>query len=239
MSDGRPTAPPRPMGPGGPGGGGPGRGGPGAHALVMPAEKSKDLRGTLKRLVRMLRPERARIIFVLVLAVVSVSFAVLGPRILGNATNILFEGVVSKQLPAGVTQQQAVAGLKARGQSTLGEMLSSMHLNPGHGVDFAALGRILLLLVGIYLVSALFGWGQQFIMAGVAQRTMFRLRRSVDEKLARLPLRYFDDHARGDVLSRMTNDIDNISTTLQQSLTQIITSVFTIIGVLIMMLTIS
>ena len=239
MSDGRPTAPPRPMGPGGPGGGGPGRGGPGAHALVMPAEKSKDLRGTLKRLVRMLRPERARIIFVLVLAVVSVSFAVLGPRILGNATNILFEGVVSKQLPAGVTQQQAVAGLKARGQSTLAEMLSSMHLNPGHGVDFAALGRILLLLVGIYLVSALFGWGQQFIMAGVAQRTMFRLRRSVDEKLARLPLRYFDDHARGDVLSRMTNDIDNISTTLQQNLTQIITAVLTIVGVLIMMLTIS
>jgi len=239
MSDGRPTAPPRRMGPGGPGGGGPGRGGPGAHALVMPAEKSTDLRGTLKRLVRMLRPERARIILVLVLAVVSVSFAVLGPRILGNATNILFEGVVSKQLPAGVTQQQAVAGLKARGQSTLAEMLSSMHLNPGHGVDFAALGRILLLLVSIYLVSALFGWGQQFIMAGVAQRTMFRLRRSVDEKLARLPLRYFDDHARGDVLSRMTNDIDNISTTLQQNLTQIITAVLTIVGVLIMMLTIS
>jgi ATP-binding cassette subfamily B protein len=118
-------------------------------------------------------------------------------------------------------------------------MLSAMHLNPGHGVDFGAVGRTLLLLVGIYLVSALFAWGQQFIMAGVAQRTMFRLRRSVDEKLSRLPLRYFDDHARGDVLSRMTNDIDNISTTLQQNLTQIITAVLTIVGVLIMMLTIS
>ncbi len=239
MSGGRPPVPPRRVGPGGPGGGGPGRGGPGAHALVMPAEKSKDLRGTLKRLVRMLGPERARIFLVMTLAVVSVTLAVLGPRILGHATNILFQGVVSKKLPAGVTQQQAVAALKASGHSTEAKMLSVMHLNPGHGVDFEAVGRTLLLLVGIYLVSALFAWGQQFIMAGVAQRTIFRLRQGVDEKLSRLPLRYFDDHARGDVLSRMTNDIDNISTTLQQNLTQIITSVLTIVGVLIMMLTIS
>ena len=223
----------------GPGPGGPGRGGPGAHALVMPAERSKDFRGTLKRLVRLLRPERALIVLVLVLAVVSVTFAVLGPRILGHATNILFQGVVSKKLPAGVTQQQAVAALKAHGHSTEAQMISAMHLHPGHGVDFAAVGRTLLLLVGIYLVSALFAWGQQFIMAGVAQRTMYRLRRSVDEKLARLPLRYFDDHSHGDVLSRMTNDIDNIATTLQQNLTQIITAVLTIVGVLIMMLTIS
>jgi ATP-binding cassette subfamily B multidrug efflux pump len=239
VSGPRPPVPPRRMGPGGPGGGGPGRGGPGAHALVMPAEKSKDFRGTLKRLVRMLRPERARIYLVMALAVVSVTLAVLGPRILGHATNILFQGVVSKKLPAGWTQAHAVAALKASGHSTEAKMLSAMHLNPGHGVDFGAIGRTLLLLVGIYLVSALFAWGQQFIMAGVAQRTMFRLRRSVDEKLSRLPLRYFDDHARGDVLSRMTNDIDNISTTLQQNLTQIISSVLTIVGVLIMMLTIS
>ncbi len=228
-----PRPPARPRGPGGPGGGGP------AHALARPTERSKDFRGTLKRLVGMLRPERARIAIVLVLAVVSVTFAVLGPKILGNAMNILFEGLVSKKLPAGVTQQQVVAGLQAKGQSTLAEMLSAMHLNPGHGVDFAAVGRTLLVLVAIYVVSALFSWGQQYIMAGAAQRTMFRLRRSVDLKLARLPLKYFDDHPRGDVLSRMTNDIDNISSTLQQSLTQIITSVFTIIGVLIMMLTIS
>jgi ATP-binding cassette subfamily B multidrug efflux pump len=217
---------------------GPGGGGP-AGALARPTEKAKNFRGTLKRIVGMLRPERARIIVVLLLAVVSVTFAVLGPKILGNAVNILYEGVVSKKLPAGVTQAQAVAGLKAKGESTLAEMLSAMHLHPGHGVDFGAIGRTLLLLVGIYLLSALFGWGQQYIMAGAAQRTMFRLRRDVDLKLARLPLRYFDDHSRGDVLSRMTNDIDNISQSLQQSLTQIITSVLTIIGVLIMMLTIS
>ena len=230
----RNNEPPRPPArPRGPGGGGP------AGALARPTEKAKDFRGTLKRIVGMLRPERTRIILVLILAIISVTLAVLGPKILGNATNILFEGVVSKQLPAGITQAQAVAGLKAKGESTLTEMLSAMHLNPGHGVDFTALWHTLLLLVGIYLVSALFAWGQQYMMAGAAQRTMFRLRRDVDLKLARLPLRYFDDHSRGDVLSRMTNDIDNISQSLQQSLTQIITSVLTIVGVLIMMLTIS
>jgi len=217
---------------------GPGGGGP-AGALARPTEKAKDFRGTLKRIVGMLRPERARIIVVLILAIISVTLAVLGPKIMGNAVNILYEGVASKKLPAGVTQAQAIAGLKAKGESTLAKMLSAMHLNPGHGVDFAAIERTLLLLVGIYLVSALFAWGQQYIMAGAAQRTMFRLRRDVDLKLARLPLRYFDDHSHGDVLSRMTNDIDNISQSLQQSLTQIITSALTIIGVLIMMLTIS
>ena len=217
---------------------GPGGGGP-AGALARPTEKAKDFRGTLKRIVGMLRPERARIIVVLILAIISVTLAVLGPKIMGNAVNILYEGVASKKLPAGVTQAQAIAGLKAKGESTLAKMLSAMHLNPGHGGDFAAIERTLLLLVGIYLVSALFAWGQQYIMAGAAQRTMFRLRRDVDLKLARLPLRYFDDHSHGDVLSRMTNDIDNISQSLQQSLTQIITSALTIIGVLIMMLTIS
>ena len=118
-------------------------------------------------------------------------------------------------------------------------MLSAMHLHPGHGVDFGALERILLTLVAIYLASAVFGWLQQYIMAGVAQRTVYRLRQRVDEKLARLPLKYFDEHARGDVLSRVTNDIDNISQSLQQSLTQLISAALTIVGVLIMMLTIS
>src|SRR5450756_2324727 len=114
-----------------------------------------------------------------------------------------------------------------------------MTLRPGHGVDFAALARTLLLLVAVYLLSAAFAWLQQYIMAGVAQRAVYRLRQAADEKLARLPLRYFDDHPRGDVLSRVTNDIDNISQSLQQSLTQLITALLTIVGVLIMMLSIS
>jgi ATP-binding cassette subfamily B multidrug efflux pump len=231
----------RPAGAGGPprGPGGPGPGGPGGHALVMPTAKAKDFQGTMRRLAGRLKHERLRIALVVVLAVISVTFAVLGPKILGTATNILFEGVVSKQIPAGVTQAQAVAGLRAKGETRMADMLSSMTLHPGQGVDFAALGRTLLLLVAIYVVSALFAWMQGYIMAGVTQRTMYRLRQDADEKLARLPLRYFDDHPRGDVLSRMTNDIDNISQSLQQSLTQMITAALTIVGVLIMMLSIS
>ena len=229
------AAPPRPPR----GAGGPGPGGPGAHALVMPTAKAKDFRGALRRLAGLLKAERALLIIVVLLAVVSVAFAVVGPKILGHATNIIFDGVVSKQIPAGGTKAQAIASLRAKGQDRIADMLSSMTLHPGHGVDFNALARMLLLLVGVYVLSALFAWLQAYLMAGVAQRTIYRLRRLADEKLARLPLKYFDDHPRGDVLSRMTNDIDNISQSLQQSLTQIITSTLTIVGVLIMMLTIS
>jgi ATP-binding cassette, subfamily B, multidrug efflux pump len=232
------TGPNAPAGPGrfrprGPGGGPPG------HALVMPAEKARDFRGTMKRLIRTMRPERLKVGIVIVLAVISVTFAVIGPRILGHATDILFNGVVSQMLPPGVTQQQAIAGLRAKGEDQIADMLSSMHLDPGHGVDFTALARTLLLLVGIYALSALFGWLQQYLMAGVAQRTVFRLREAADQKLGRLPLRYFDDHPRGDVLSRVTNDLDNVAQSLQQTMTQLITAVLTIIGVLIMMLSIS
>jgi ATP-binding cassette subfamily B protein len=206
---------------------------------MMPAEKPKDFKGAFRRLIAMLKPEHARISLVLVLGIISVAFAVLGPKILGNATNVLFEGVISKQLPAGVTQAQAIAGLKAKGEGRIAQMISTLHLHPGHGVDFGAIQRILLTLIAIYIASAVFAWLQQYTMAGVAQRTVYRLRQRVDEKLARLPLKYFDEHARGDVLSRVTNDIDNISQSLQQSLTQLISAALTILGVLIMMLTIS
>ena len=218
---------------------GPQPGGPGVHALTQQTAKAKDFKGTMRRLAGELRPERTLLIMVVLLAVASVAFAVVGPKILGHATNILFEGVVNQQIPAGTTQAQAVAGLRAQGQDRIADMLSSMTLDPGAGIDFNALARTLALLAGVYLVSALFQWMQSYLMAGIAQRAIYRLRRRADEKLARLPLKYFDDHPRGDVLSRMTNDIDNISQSLQQSMTQIITSTLTIIGVLIMMLTIS
>jgi ATP-binding cassette subfamily B protein len=205
----------------------------------LPPEKSKEFGKSFKRLLGRLRPEMPRIIVVLILAVGSVSFAVLGPKILGNATNIIFEGFIGGQLPAGLTQAQAEIGLRAVGQNQLADMLGGMTVVPGVGIDFAALASILIGLVGLYLVSAVFAWGQAYIMAGVTQRTVYRLRTDVDHKLGNLPLKYFDDHSRGDVLSRVTNDIDNIGQTLQQSLTQLITSVLTVFGVLIMMLTIS
>jgi ATP-binding cassette subfamily B protein len=207
--------------------------------MRLPPQKTKDFSGTFRRLIRRLRPEAALVGLVIGLAVVSVTFAVIGPKILGNATNDIFAGLLSKQIPAGVTQDQVVAGLRARGQGQLADMLSSIHLTPGQGVDFNALGQVLLLLVGVYLLSSVFSWLQAWIMAGVTQRTVYRLRRDVDEKLGRLPLRYFDTHPRGDTLSRVTNDIDNIGQTLQQSLTQLITSILTIVGVLILMVTIS
>ena len=227
---GRPVRP----GPGGPGG----HGGPMGFAS-MSAAKSKDFRGSFRRLLGELRPERALVAGVMAFAVVSVLFAVIGPKLLGNATNLIFEGVVGKQLPPGISKDAAVAGLRASGQDTLADMLASMDVVPGQGIDFGALGGILLIMAGIYVASAIFSWAQAYIMAGVTQRTVYRLRRRVDEKLGRLPLAYFDRESRGDILSRVTNDIDNIAQTLQQSLTQLITSLFTVVGVLVMMFWIS
>jgi ATP-binding cassette, subfamily B, multidrug efflux pump len=168
-----------------------------------------------------------------------VTMTVVGPKILGNAVNTIFEGAFSRNMPPGVTQQQIVDGLRQSGQGQLADMLSAMHLTPGKGIDFGALGSVVLLLIGLYVVSSIFAWLQGYIMAGVTQRTVYRLRTDVDTKLGRLPLRYFDSHPRGDLLSRVTNDIDNIGQSLQQSLTQLITSLLTIVGVLILMLTIS
>jgi ATP-binding cassette subfamily B protein len=207
--------------------------------MGMPPAKSKDFRGSFIRLVGRLRPEAPLIGLVFVAAIVSVAFAILGPKILGNATNIIFEGVIGKALPAGATQAQVVDGLRARGENQFADMVAAMHLTPGVGIDFGGLAGILGLLVGLYLLSAVFSWLQAYVMAGVTQRTVYRLRTEVDEKLARLPLRYFDNHPRGDLLSRVTNDIDNIGQTLQQSLTQLITSVLTVVGVLVFMVTIS
>ena len=226
-----------------PGGRGPTGGGRGPMGGMfgggMPAEKSKDFGKSFRRLLGRLRPEAPLVVVVFVLAIGSVAFAVVGPKILGDATNIIFEGAIGAQLPAGTTQAQVEASLRASGQAQQADMLHSMTVTPGVGIDFAALANILLLLVAIYVISSLFAWGQAYIMAGVTQRTVYRLRRDVDEKLGRLPLRYFDDHPRGDILSRVTNDIDNIGQTLQQSLTQLITSLLTVIGVLVMMLSIS
>ncbi|TMC62049.1 MAG: ABC transporter ATP-binding protein, partial [Chloroflexi bacterium] len=207
--------------------------------MGMPPAKPKDFGGSFRRLFGTLRPERPLILGVIVLAVISVFFNVIGPKIMGNAINTIFEGALGKQLSdAGVTQQQAIAGARAAGNNQVADLLSGLHLNPA-GIDFGALGGVLSILVGVYVVSSIFGWIQGWIMAGVTQRTVLKLRTDVDEKLGRLPLRYFDSHPRGDLLSRVTNDIDNIGQSLQQSLTQLMTSLLTIVGVLIMMLLIS
>ena len=214
------------------GGGFMGMGGP-------PAGKSKDMGKTLRRLLGRLRPERGMLVFVAILGAASVAFSVLGPRIIGNATNIIFNGIVGKMLPAGMTKAQAIAVLKADGKGQIAQMLSGMDVKPGRGIDFTALGEVLLVAVGVYIASAIFMWAQGYIMAGIAQRTVFGMRRDVELKLSKLPLKYFDSHSHGDILSRVTNDIDNVATTLQQGLSQLLTSALTIIGVLAMMIWIS
>jgi len=173
------------------------------------------------------------------LASASVVFSVIGPRLIGNATNVIFEGVIGKTLPAGITKDQAVDALRSHGQSQLADMLSGTSVVPGAGVDFTQLAQILLLAGLVYLLAAVLGWLQAYLMAGVAQRTVYGLRREVEAKLARLPLRYFDSHPHGDLLSRVTNDVDNITTTLQQGMSQLLTSFLTVVGVLTMMLWIS
>jgi ATP-binding cassette, subfamily B, multidrug efflux pump len=213
------------------GGGGP-FGGPG-----LPPEKPKDLKASFRRLAGTLRPESPRIVLVIFFAIISVALSVVGPKILGNATDILFNGVVGKDIPAGMTQQQAVDALNAAGNTTQADLLAS--LDPTPGVDFTALASVLIFVAVIYIFSSIFSWFQSYIMAGVTQRTVYRMRMDVDAKLSRLPLSYFDSHPRGDILSRVTNDIDNIGNSLQQTLTQLITALCTIIGVLAMMFWIS
>jgi ATP-binding cassette, subfamily B, multidrug efflux pump len=213
--------------------------GPFGSPLGMPVEKAADVRATTRRVLARLAPERARIVLVVGLAVLSVGFTVAGPKLLGNATNVLFNGVVGARLPAGLTKEQVVAGLRARGDSTQADLVNSLDVVPGQGVDFDQLARALAVVAVVYLLASLFAWAQGYLMAGVTQRVIYRLRADVDRKIGRLPLTYLDQHARGDLLSRVTNDIDNINTTLQQTLTQSITSLITVVGVLAMMLWIS
>ena len=211
----------------------------GGRAAAMPAEKAKDFKGTLKRLIAYLKPQAMPLLLVIIFTVLSVTFTISAPKIIGEATNELFEGIISKQLPAGTTKDQAITELKAQGQDQLAEMISGMDVTPGKGVDFNALLHMLIILLVVYLLAAFFRWLQQYTMAGVAQNTVYRLRRDVDGKLARLPLKYYDNHSHGDILSRVTNDVDNIAHTLQQSITQVVHAIAVVVGVLIMMFSIS
>jgi len=190
--------------------GGPmGRGGP-MGGMGMPVQKAKNFRGTLFRLLGYFAPQKVLLSVVVATAILSTVFNIVGPKILGLATTKLFEGFVAK-----------------------------LYHVPGAHIDFTYIGHVLLILIGLYLISSVFGYIQQYVMAGVAQRTVYIMRKQVEAKLNRLPLKFFDTNSHGDTLSRAVNDLDNISSTLQQNLTQLITSLVTVIGVIVMMLTIS
>lgn len=182
----------------------------GPMGVGMPGERAKDFRGTFRRLLGYLRPRMTQIVLVFIMAALSTVFAIVSPRVLGSATTVLFEGFMAQR-----------AGI------------------PGAGIDFGRIRDILVLLSGLYIVSAFFAYLQQYVMAGVAQETVYELRKEVDAKLTRLPLKYYDQNPHGDTLSRITNDVDNIANTLQQSLTQAITSIVTVIGIVFMMFSIS
>jgi ATP-binding cassette subfamily B multidrug efflux pump len=179
-----------------------------------PVEKPKDFKGTMKKLIAYMKPHRTQLVIVITFAVLSTVFTIVGPKIMGLVTTKLFDGLISK--------------------------FGSIIMNaPMPAIDFIYIGRIIIILVGLYVVSAFFSYIQQYQMAGVSQKIVYDMRRDVDEKFSRLPLKYFDGRTHGEIMSRVTNDIDNVSSTLQQSMTQLITSVCTILGVLVMMLSIS
>ncbi|MDX6307088.1 MAG: ATP-binding cassette, subfamily multidrug efflux pump [Nocardioidaceae bacterium] len=207
--------------------------------LAMPVEKSMNFGPSARRLLRRLRPERGRVMLVALLAVVSVSLSVLGPKILGHATDIIFSGVIGSRLPAGVTAQDAAAQARLSGHGNLADMIEHMNVVPGQGVDFTALGHVLMIVLALYVAASLFSWGQGYLLTGAVQNTVYRLRSDVEDKLNRLPLEYFDRQSRGETLSRVTNDIDNIQTSLQQTMSQLLTSLLTIVGVVAMMFWIS
>ncbi len=198
----------------GPMGRGPMRGGPMGGgpmgAAMMVGEKPKSFRKTMRTFLKYLKPYRISLIIVLLFAIASTAFSILGPKLLGNATTRLFEGVVAK----------------------------AMHV-PGAAIDFGYIANIAIVLLGLYLLSAVFNYIHGYIMSGIAMKVTYDFRKNISEKIKRMPLKYFDTKTHGEVLSYVTNDVDTISTTLTQNLSQIVTSVTTIIGVLVMMLSIS
>ena len=202
-------------------------------------EKPMNFGLSVRRLAGRLRPESLRLTGVLALGVTSVALMVIGPRIMGRATDIIFAGAIGKQLSGRLTLEQVVTAQRAAGHGNVADMLARMRVVPGQGIDFGGLGRVLLLVLALYLASSIFSWLQAYLLNDVVQGTVFQLRAEVEAKLHRLPLRFFDNQPRGEILSRVTNDIDNVSQSLQQTISQLLFGVLTVIGVLLMMFLVS
>ncbi|MET0316506.1 MAG: ABC transporter ATP-binding protein [Rhodococcus fascians] len=206
---------------------------------IVPGTRAKNFKPSLKRMIGLLAPEKMLLSIMLVFAASSVVLSVASPTILGHATNLIFNGVIGGQLEPGQSKAQAVDGLRAQGQDTFADLVNGMDVTPGIGIDFSAVGNVLLFVLALYVVSALLAWAQGYILNIALQRTIRNLRGSVERKIHRLPLKYFDSHTRGELLSRVTNDVDNVSTSLQQTLSQLITGILTVVGILGMMIWIS
>ena len=215
-------------------GGGPGRGPMGGG---MVGQKASTFGPSATRLVRRMQPDRAKAFAVIALAFCGVGLAAFGPKILGRATDLIFGGLIGRSVLANGTKQQAIDGLVAAGNNTRADLLRSMDLTPG--VDFSAVSQVLLLAIGVYAVGAVLTFLQGYFLNDVVQSTVLRMRADIEVKVNRLPLSYFDRQPRGELLSRVTNDIDNISQSLQQTMSQLLTSLLTVVAVLSMMVWIS
>ena len=204
-----------------------------------PPGKAEAFWPSFKRMVGLLGAYRVSLMIVALAAVGTVVLAVAAPKVLGQATNVIFEGVVSTMLPAGTTKAQAVEALRARGMDDFATMLSAMDVVPGAGIDYTRLGRILMVVLGLYVGSSLLNWLEGWLINRITIKALYRLRAQVEDKVHRLPLSYFDTVQRGELLSRLTNDVDNVTNTLQQSLSGALTAILTVVGVLGMMFSIS
>jgi ATP-binding cassette subfamily B protein len=203
------------------------------------AQRSRDFTGSVIRLVKRLGPQRGRALAVVMLGVGGTVVGVVVPRILGHATDLLFNGVIGRKLPAGITKDQAVAAARSRGNNTFADLLSGMNVVPGQGVNFDAVAKTLALALTLYVLAALMIWAQAWLLNVTVQKTLAALRSDVEDKVHRLPLAYFDGRQRGEVLSRLTNDIDNLATSLSMTITQLLAAILTVTTVLVMMLSIS
>ncbi|WP_433791454.1 ABC transporter ATP-binding protein [Actinoplanes sp. CA-252034] len=223
---------------------GPVPGGPPAARMMMaggPPEKLQDFKGSTKRLLALLKPQRAVVGGALVFGAFGVFLSVLGPYLLGHATDVIFGGVIGRMpgFPPGATKDQVIESLRANGQSTQADLLSGVDFTPGQGIDFDRLAQVLGWVALIYVFAWVFGVLQGRLTTRAVQAAVYDLRQQVEDKLGRLPLSYFDQQARGEVLSRATNDTDNIAQTLQQTFAQLVTALLMIVGVLGMMFWIS
>lgn len=225
--------------------------------MAAPAEKPKDFRQTIVRLIAYLRPYWGSLMLVFGLAVGSTVFAIVGPRLLGDVTNVVVSGYTQErvydevmavlppgiEIPPGTTGADLLARLppdfEERIPAAVRPEVEATSFSQRPGIDFSGILRLIQILIGLYLVSALLGYLQAWLMAGVAQQVTFDMRRDLSQKIDRLPLRYFDARTHGEVLSRFTNDIDTVSQTMNQVLAQFVSSVTTIAGILIMMLSIN
>ncbi len=206
---------------------------------VKPGTKARNFKGSFKRLIGLLAPERVLLSIMLAFGIASTVLTVAAPSVLGHATDLIFNGVVGRELDPGQTRDQAIDQLRAQGNDSIADLVSGTNLTPGAGIDFGAVGTVLVWVLVLYVLSAVLAWAQGYILNIALQRRILLLRGSVEAKVHRLPLKYFDNNARGETLSRVTNDIDNVSTSLQQTLSQLITGILTVLGILGVMIWIS